>query len=693
TDENGHAQVSVELPDTLTTWRLSAKAITADTEVGEADVDIVSTKDLLVRPTAPRFFVVGDAAELAAVVHNNTDQPIEAEVALSAEGLIVAGGSKQAAVPAHGKKKVSWEVAVDNVEEAKLLFSAKGGGLSDVVELTLPVYHYSTPEVVATSGQLTEAGERLEAVYLPEELSPGRGELTIQLEHSLAAGTRDGLDYLEHYPYACIEQTVSRFLPNVITYRALRKLGIEREEMAAKLPQQVSVALQRIYAEQHYDGGWGWWLADDSDPYLTAYVLLGLNEARRAGFAVNKEVIERAVEFLKGSFVKLRDVEHPYQANTQAFVLYVLAECGEGDLGRTVALYERRDILESYGKAYLGMALALLAPEERTRLDSIVSDLVSSAQLSATGAHWEEEERDYWTMNTDTRSTAIVLEALTRLAPKSEILPQAVRWLTSARREGHWETTQETAWTLIALTDYLVATEELEADYSYRVSLNGEELAEGTATSENLDEQRKLVVEIDELLRGEANRLLIECQEPTGKGRLYYSAHLRYFLPAEEVRAESRGIVVARQYSPVDEPDRFITGASVGDTIRVKLTIVAPNDLHYLVVEDPLPAGCEAIDMSLKTASVVGERPELVRLGEEEGWGWWCFSHTELRDEKAVLFATHLPKGTYEYTYLMRASIPGRFSVKPARAYLMYFPEVWGRSDGAEFRVARSTDK
>lgn len=688
TDESGHAQVSVELPDTLTTWRLSAKAVTVDTKVGEADVDIVSTKDLLVRPTAPRFFVVGDEAELTAVVHNNTDELIEAvEVALSAEGLTVEGGAQRVEVPARGKMKASWKVAVENVDEAKLLFLAEGGDFSDAVEITLPIYHYSTPEVVATSGQLKEAGERLEAVYLPEELSPGRGELTVYLEHSLAAGMTSGLDYLEHYPYACIEQTVSRFLPNVFTYRALKKLGIEREELATKLPQQVGVALQRIYAEQHYDGGWGWWLADESDAYLTAYVLLGLNEAKRAGFAVNEEVLERAVEFLKGSFVKLRDVEHPYQANTQAFVLYILAECGEGDLGRTVALYERRDILESYSKAYLGMALALLTPEEGTRLDAIVNDLVSSASLSTTGAHWEEEERDYWTMNTDARSTAIVLEALTRLDPQSEILPQVVRWLMVARREGHWETTQETAWALIALTDYLVATRELEADYSYRVSLNDEELAEGAAMSENLDEQRKLLVEIDELLRGEANRLLIERLEPTGEGRLYYSAHLRYFLPAEEVRAESRGIVVARQYSPMEEPDRFIKKASVGNTIRVKLTIVAPQDLHYLVVEDPLPAGCEAIDMSLKTASVVGERPELVRLGEEEGWGWWCFSHTELRDEKAVLFATHLPKGTYEYTYLIRASIPGRFSVKPARAYLMYFPDVWGRSDGAEFTV------
>ena len=681
TDENGRAQVSVKLPDTLTTWRLSAKGVTAATEVGEAQVDIICTKDLLVRPVAPRFFVIGDKLKLAAVVHNNTDQPIEARVSLSAEGLTVEGGAQRVQLPAHGRQKVNWEATVEVAEEAKLLFAAQGGGLSDAVEITLPVYHYSTPEVVATAGQLDEAGSRLEAIYLPERYDPSQGELTIQLDPSLAAGMRDGLKYLEHYPYECIEQTVSRFLPNVMSYRALSALGIEDKELAARLPQQVGVALQRIYAQQHYDGGWGWWLTDKSDAYLTAYVLFGLNEARRASFAVDDGVMSRAAKFLRGSLGGLKK-----RANARAFILYVLAEYGQGDLGRTVKLYEERESLANYGKAFLAMALQILAPEERTRPDALVRELVSTAILSATGVHWEEESVERWAMNTDTRSTAIVLEALVRLDPDNPLIPNVVRWLMSARREGHWESTQETVWSLIALTDWMVVSGELEAEYSYRVSLNGRKLGEGEVNRENLDEQRKLQVAVAELLSEEANRLLIERLPPMGKGRLYYAAYLRYFLPPDEVKALSRGIIVARQYELADRPGRPLEGARAGDIIRVKLTIIAPQSLHYLVVEDPLPAGCEGIDVSLKTASVVGEPPELRRVGEEP-WGWWWFSHTEMRDEKVVLFATYLPKGTYEYTYLMRASLPGEFFVMPVNAYEMYFPEVCGRSEGRKFTI------
>jgi hypothetical protein len=82
-------------------------------------------------------------------------------------------------------------------------------------------------------------------------------------------------------------------------------------------------------------------------------------------------------------------------------------------------------------------------------------------------------------------------------------------------------------------------------------------------------------------------------------------------------------------------------------------------------VEDPLPAGCGALDTSLKTTSVVGEAPQVRRVTDQMWdweWGWWWFSHAELRDEKVILFSTCLRKGTYEYTYLMRASVPGECS-------------------------------
>jgi hypothetical protein len=201
------------------------------------------------------------------------------------------------------------------------------------------------------------------------------------------------------------------------------------------------------------------------------------------------------------------------------------------------------------------------------------------------------------------------------------------------------------------------------------------------------------------------NRLAIERDPISGDvsegspGRLYYAAYLTYYKPVQEVKGLDRGIIVSRQYflqnsTPSEEEGQGegpITEAKVGDIIQVKLTLIAPNDLYYVVVEDPFPAGTEGVDASLATTSVVGEQPELTRTDRRNPWGggygWWYFSHSELRDEKAALFATYLPKGTYEYTYSIRASIPGEFRVIPTHAEQMYFPEVFGRGDGGLFRV------
>jgi uncharacterized protein YfaS (alpha-2-macroglobulin family) len=689
TNAQGETTVTVDLPDNLTTWRATAKAVTADTLVGDGVSDIVTSKALLVRSVAPRFFVLGDEVQLGAVVHNNTAQALSVDVSLEGDTVAIENGRQQVEIPAHSTQAVNWQVKVTTAGSAVLTWRAVSSELSDALELTLPVYHYSTPEVVATAGQVASGEPRIETVRLPDRLDPSQGALTVQLDPSLAASMRDGLKYLEQYPYDCIEQTVSRFLPNVLTYRALKKLGIPNAELETRLPQQVSVGLQRIYALQHYDGGWGWWLADESNPFVSAYVLLGMNEAARAGFAVDSDSMARAATYLEG-ILDSPDVELQYRGNTHAFVLYVLAEYGQGDLGRAVALHEKRDSLDIYGKAFLMMALRILEPEEEAHVNTLLSDLTNSAILSATGAHWQEEKMDYRTMNTNTRSTAIVLEALVRADPQNPLIPNVVRWLMTAREEGHWETTQETAWSIMSLTDFMVATGELQADYDYQVALNGKALGQGTVTAQDVEQTRKLVVAVQDLLRDASNFIVLQRLPPreqqTGKGQLYYSVYLRYYLPVEDVVALSRGIVVARQYALLDAPERPIDTVKAGDVVLVKLTIIAPNDLHYLVVEDPLPAGCEALDISLKTTSAAYQSPQLSRENGRAPY-WWYFTESELRDEKVVLFATYLSKGTYEYTYLIRSSLPGRFLTMPTQAYEMYFPEVFGRSDGGVFTI------
>jgi len=263
----------------------------------------------------------------------------------------------------------------------------------------------------------------------------------------------------------------------------------------------------------------------------------------------------------------------------------------------------------------------------------------------------------------------------------------------TARTAGHWETTQETAWALIGLTDWMAATGELEADYRFDAAFNGRSMVEASAGRATIRETTELQISVADMLLEQVNHLTIGRSD--GPGRLYYTAHLETFLPVEEVEPIGRGVMIAREYTaavcnPDEETCSRLAEIAVGEAVRVKLTIVAPHDLYYVLVEDPLPAGAEAVDQNLLTSSSLdaGEGWEQTDAEYRWGyWGWWWFSHTQVRDEKVVLFADFLPAGTYEYTYIMRASLPGEYHVIPATVQEFYFPEVYGRSDGMLFVI------
>jgi len=688
TDASGKARVELTLPDNLTTWRMTGQAITADTLVGAAKKDIVSTLDVLIRPITPRFLVIGDQPVLGAAVHNNTSKSLELKVSLQAQGLDVTNAEQTITVPAGGVQTVSWPAVAKAVEEARLDFTVQGGSYGDAVSMRLPVYHVSTAETVGTAGVVED--RTVEMVRVPEDADKTLGELQVLLEPSLAAGMKESLRYLETYPYGCVEQTVSRFLPNVATYAALKKLGVKNAKLEAALPQQVGVALQRLYTLQNPDGGWGWWGNEASRPELTAYVLLGLSQAKEAGFVVAGSVVENAVAFLY-NWLDQEPGDTRADHDERAAVLYALAVSGQGDLGRAVKLYDERDTMSLYAQAYLAMTLKTLAPDEATRPTALLNAIAKEAILSAAGTHWEETERVGWAMNTDTRSTSIILKALVQLQPSDSTLPNVVRWLMTARQGSRWETTQENVWAILALTDYMVSTGELLADYDYNLVINDAEYAAGAVSPSTVDEPIYAEVPVSELRADMDNDVAIE--RTAGKGMLYYSAFLRYYLPANKVQALDRGVSVYREYTLEKNPKMAVTAAAVNDVINVKLTIVAPHDLYYFVLEDPLPAGCEAIDTSLLTTSALAEGAEFTKADQAEkrdryGYWWWNWpSHTELRDEKVALFASYLAKGVYEYTYSIRCTTPGEYSVMPATAYEMYFADVFGRSAGASLTI------
>ena len=115
-----------------------------------------------------------------------------------------------------------------------------------------------------------------------------------------------------------------------------------------------------------------------------------------------------------------------------------------------------------------------------------------------------------------------------------------------------------------------------------------------------------------------------------------------------------------------------------------------PNTLHYVVVEDPLPAGAEALDTSLQTTSKTVEGPQdggTERRLRSLGLGGGRPPTSSCATRRRCCSQTELEPGSYEFSYQIRASLPGEYLTLPPTAYQMYFPEVWGRGAGSTFTV------
>ncbi len=707
TDENGTLVVEVTLPDNLTTWRLDARAVTVDTRVGATRVDIVSSKALQIRPITPRFLTAGDTLTLKAVVDNADADVLDVKVLLDAKGVTLNGPAEQSAtVPAGGRVEVAWPVTVGEAEGADLTFSVQGGGKFDASKPTLgqgpdqliPIYRYLAPEVIATSGDLAELGARVEAIGVPRRFGAVAADLDIAVTPSLMASFAPALNALEDPEQPDKENAAgwaARLSANVAVLRALR-VADAQPDFQLVLQGRIRRALSALTNTQGGDGGWGFWQNEPSDPWLTANIVLAMQaqqEVEGAGVPFDYSYsLRQAIDYLYVEMLAVYPKDVPldqgWQLDRQAYLVYALARSNEDVIVGIETLIDERERLSPEARALLVLAL----PAGDALAQPLVDDLTSTADVSATGASWAATESTFRIYGSDTRTTSIVLAALLKADPENPIAPNVVRWLMIARRADAWETSQETAWALNALSDWAQHTDELRGQYDYSVRLNGADLLRQSVTADNLAEVAS--IHTADLIRQQANQLAFERGD--GPGRLYYTVALNVVLPAGEAPAVDRGLSVSRTYAlestdcgGKDQPVcPAITGAKVGDTVRVTVNVSTARERQFVVLEDLFPAGAEPIDTSLLTAPRSDE-PIGLRLSEPDFWwgGWW-FGRQSVRDDRMRVIAEVLPAGAYTYSYLLYLQTDGVFQVRPAQAYALYAPEVFGRSTGEVFTVA-----
>ena len=704
TDTTGHARVSVKLPDNLTTYRFMAVVAATDDRFGFAESRVTTSRPLMARPAFPRILRAGDEVRAGVIVSSKTLPKSRVEVQVTAEGIVLLQAPSAFVELDRGEsQEVTFGFRADHVGTAKLRFTVRAGGQSDAVEITKAVNAPLPLESVALYGSTRSvSGEKLGDL---SAMRDDTGGLDVSVASTALVGMKGSVDQLLDYPYGCTEQLTSRLVPLIPLQELAKAYELALPKNGTSV---INTTIAKIVRRQRSDGGFGMW--DDSpssNAWVSSYALWGLGMAKRYGHDVPKRTLDAATEYVRRYLAHCE--ADPYGLATAAFMVDVLAENGQPDAGFASRLFEQRDRLPLFGRAFLAHAIAVSKGDPKV-LAELVRDLEGHVRVNGNDAVVAENSGNAYAvlMDSNVRTQALVLRTLVSAKPNHAMAAQLTRGLLSARRGGQWPTTQDSAYALLSLDEYRKAQEADEPNFVATAWLGDDRLFEQPVVGRST-QAFSLSVPAARLEARAGSSLAFQVGGDQ-KGTLYYEARLRYARKEIPSTALDRGFFLQktmRVVTPEGLADalRTMPGAGTfaephgGDLVLVDLLVSSPRPQDFVVIDDPLPAGLEAIDSQLTTSAATlaiggsegdenedetGDRDDTIARGGALLPSWY---RREVRDDRVLHFVDHLAAGLYHYRYLARATTIGTFVLPPARVESMYQPEIFGRTAGASFRV------
>ncbi|HEY9785641.1 MAG TPA: MG2 domain-containing protein, partial [Candidatus Obscuribacterales bacterium] len=722
TDKDGMATAHVKLPDNLTTWRATVRGINSATDVGSAINKVISSQDVIVRIALPRFFSQGDEGLVTAVVHNYSERQQNIKVMLSISSHLKTQRSLTTNMQLAPEKagRYSWPVSAVSPGEAVIQVKAIGQTAGDWMEKKLPVRPLGIPAFSAKAGVITADDDQ---VSIPIGLSADAVEGTARYSLSIASSSLGpvigNFASLIDYPYGCTEQTMSKLMPSIVAMQLHKKLG---QPISAadrkKFADVYAKGMEKLIEHHHSDGGWGWWVDDASNPYLTSYVLEGLYLLRDCGFKPDPELSTSGRRWLRNGVKELHEqlsdplvLKEPYNYREYktdlARALYALSlwkEKPDAKIARWFVQNERA--LTPEALAYL--TLAFNNAGDRASAQRYYDQLLQLANKSESFMDWDHTiamlkrlsdrstDSDYTYRFTGVESTALALRAVLAMEPENAQRIESIKqWLMIQRGKDGWENTKTTAEVFMALLqDDLIARGQSGSSFSAKVMLKDQLLSELAFTPQTRYAAEKRIA--IPLTRTPKQVTIAK----TGSGRLYYNSLVTYFrklapgdLTAE--KASPPGLRLTRKFFRLESSTssdgtihyrtKPLTDGKIkaGETLLMKVLVDSPATMPYIIVDTPLPSGAEVVEDN-RESSLESETGGTVIEGD---WGtpWW--THQDVLDDKIVFFGTNLPQGKSEFHTLLRMELPGTIQINPVSLEGMYTKNVRGYSALDSLRV------
>ncbi|QKF99224.1 alpha-2-macroglobulin family protein [Aeromonas hydrophila] len=653
-DESGKAVIPLDLPNFNGELALMALAWN-EQQVGEAERAVKVVAPLVAEIGWPRFGARGDETRALVQLRNMSGEDQTLSLVWTLNGGLKAHGELPGTLFLKNGEE-QWltlpltVIGASGVASLQLAASGKDFAISR--DWTLPL-RSPWPAETRQRYQMLAPGQ--EMAFAPAELAgldPANLQGLLSLSGTPPWDPATQWQALADYPYACLEQTLSRAWPYLLT-TADERTAWSKPAAGKKAANEADVQralLQRLQRLQLPSGGFGLWDGrSDEEQWLTAYAADYLLARKEAGDIVPEAMLNQALNRLQSYLADSQYGERWSSAPEhsrlayQAYSAYVLARVGKAPLATLRLIWEQQADHARSGLPLLHLSLAL----------SAMGDEQNAAKALSRALATERGDDYLGDYGSPLRDQALELSLLRQHKLAMDRWPALSVKVADTLAHRQWLSTQE------RLALLRLARFDPAVDWQAKVTSSlGSGSLSGSAP----------------LQQGTPEALAVSTVTNEGKSSLYVQRTLVGY-PEKAPTRLSQGISVTRSWFNSDGQRFDPTKVKVGDLVVVRLNVSSESAVPDALLVEMVPAGFELENPALGNSIKLEELSIEGKPAWQSEWNDYL-KHQEFRDDRYTA-ALDLSEGSnQQLVYLMRAVTPGRYQVPPTQVEDMYRPEL-----------------
>lgn len=707
TDENGKVTCKFKMPDSLTTYRITAFGVKNDYfALKESEVKVQNPVN--VQQVQPRKLRERDTAEAGVLITNlqnvGYDITVSAEVRSptkntaedEAEGrttvpgkAFIDGDSKHKVYVAPGESTVVYfDVAAESAGTVELVYTIKSDVLNEKLVSPIKIEKTYVYETVALMGQ-TDGGNSkaisTEQLIIPSYAKDARGDIKITLDATRLGPLGSSVNYLFEYPYGCMEQQSARVLPLVLFNEYIDLFDMDSKVTDVK--KCVTSFTKKWGKIQLSNGGFPYWPdGKQANLYVSTRIAQIYGAAKKRGYT-DKELgydIKALCSYIAGEVKKQKSDYTDFQ---KVFACYVLKLNGSKLLDDELAtLYSRHASLPLISEAFLGLAYAEAGDTKKVQeLANSIRPYVQPVERSVTISSKDRNRSWYW-YEDKTSEMAAILQLFVTANPDDKMVDRLVLTLLQNQSHGYWTSTATTAKVLDSIYTYIKQRKLDSTNYTATVEINKKQIMkENFKGVTDKPKTLELPFEDKTIASLKKDKGIPVTFEKNGSGYLFYTMLMRYALPDEMQNYRNEGIDVSYILRDL-ETGKVLNSTGAADTSLVletgkvyeaTVTISSTRSREYVALRCPIPSGAEILDSTFVTSGSQA-------INSSNNY-WW--SNQSILDNEIQYFWDWFSNGARTVTYRFRTTRRGVYPTPPVQVECMYEPEVFGRSDGYLYQI------